>query len=190
MKQTQVPTEHSSLGPVSNKKRKKWRNEVTSGREAIGVCCHGTQVHLFSLLLAHLTGWCACGPFSLPPGLPSGCGGLQSPAVFSLQWCSVSGTLLWVASRVQRSRCPVCAQVSRTGTELSSGAGTQGPGWNSLQCWLLGHVYQRHLSGKPHLLPVPLVQGWATTTLSNLFLLHFCSRRWNIVFDHFNVKLF
>ena len=163
---------------------------MTFSGEAREVCSHGTLVSLFSLPLAHPTGWCARGPFSLPAGLPSGCRGLPSPAVFSLQWCPVSGALLWMASTIQWSHCPLRTQVSCKGTKLGRGAGTQGTGWNPLQYWLLGHVYQRHLSGKPHLLPGPPVQGHATTTLNknNLIPLYFCSHRWSVVFDHFNAE--
>ena len=77
-------------------------------------------------------------PFFSASGLPSGCRGLPSPAVFSLQWRSVPGTLLWMASTVQRPCRPLRAQVSGPGTKLGGGAGTQSPGWDTVHCWLLG----------------------------------------------------
>ena len=163
------------------------RNEVTSGEKEVGVCSHGTLAqpyagppHLVMCL------W----PFFSTLGLPSRRRGLPSPAVFSLQWCSVPGTLLWMASTVQRPCRPLRTQVSGPGTKLGGGAGTQSPGWDSVHCWLLGHVYQWHLPGKPHLLPGPLSPAGAMTTVSkdNLSLLYFCSCRQNIAFKDFNVK--
>ena len=101
-------------------------------------------------------------------GLPSGCGRLSSPAVFSLQWWSVPGMLLWMAFIVQWPCHPLHAQVSGMGTKLC-------PGWDSVHHWLLGHVYQWHLPGKPHLLSGPLAPAGAATTVSkdNLSLLYF-----------------
>ena len=37
------------------KLKKRQRNEVTSGEKQLGVCSHGTQGNLFSLVLAQLT---------------------------------------------------------------------------------------------------------------------------------------
>ena len=72
-------------------------------------------------------------PFFSASGLLSGCGRLLSPAVFSLQWCSIPGMLLWMASTVQRHCHPLHTQVSGTGTKLC-------PRWDSVHCWLLGRV--------------------------------------------------
>ena len=129
-------------------------------------------------------------PFFSDLGLPSRCRGLPSPAVFSLQWCSVPGTLLWMAPTVQRPCRPLRAQVSGPGTKLGGGAGTQSPGWDSVHRWLLGHVHQWHLPGKPHLLPGPLSPACAATTVNkdNRSLLYFGSCRWNTAFEDFNVK--
>ena len=52
------------------KLKKRQRNEVTSGEKQLGVCSHGTQGNLFSLVLAQPTLRCACGPFSLPQDYP------------------------------------------------------------------------------------------------------------------------
>ena len=113
---------------------KKGRNEVTSGEE-VGVCCHGTLAQP----CADPADLAMClWPFFSASGLPSGCRGLPSPAVFSLQWCSVPGMLLWMASTVQRPCRPLRAQVSGPGTKLGGGAGTQSPGWDTVHCWLLG----------------------------------------------------
>ena len=122
-------------------------------------------------------------PFFSASGLPSGCGRLPSPAVFSLQWSSVPGMLLWMASTVQWPCHPLHAQVSGTGTKL-------GPGWDSVHRGPLGHVHQWHLPGKPHLLPGPLAPAGAATMVSknNLSLLYFCSCRRNTVFENFNIK--
>ena len=60
---TEIHTEDSKL-------KKRQGNEATSGEKQVGVCSHGTQGNLFSLVLAQLTSNCASGPFSLPQDYP------------------------------------------------------------------------------------------------------------------------
>ena len=61
---------HTEDSVLKLKKKKRQRNEVTSGEKQVGVCSHGTQENLFSLVLAQLSSQCACGPFSLPQDYP------------------------------------------------------------------------------------------------------------------------
>ena len=66
----EVTVEFHTGDSFSKLKKKRQRNEVTSGEKQLGVCSHGTQGNLFSLVLAQLSSQCACGPFSLPQDYP------------------------------------------------------------------------------------------------------------------------
>ena len=86
----EVPVEFHSEDSVLKLKKKKIEGMKWPWREADGVCsrdlgklaqpCAG-PAHLAMCL------W----PFFSASGLPSGCGRLLSPAVFSLQWCPYFG---------------------------------------------------------------------------------------------------
>lgn len=136
-----------------------WWNGVCLIRDSWGlvqpsvdpVTCYPARVH-------------AC--FCLPAGLPSRCRRFQSPAVLSLQWCAVPGSLLWMDSTTQWPCCPMCTQVSCSGTEFGGRAGTQSAGWNSLQCWHSGYVHKWHLPGKSLLPHLSWVWGCAVPILN------------------------
>lgn len=160
----------------------KGRNEVTP--EGGGVCCHRTLAQPCWPSWPRVCLW----PFSLLLGLPSGCRGLRTQQCSAYNDVQYQGRYYeWLPEYMT---LPPLRSGVRPGTKLGGGAGTQSPGWDTVHCWLLGHVYQWHLPGKPHLLPRPLSPAGAATTVSkdNLSLLYFSSCRWNIAFEDFNVK--
>lgn len=161
---------------VKKKKSKEWSD---FWREAGGVCL-GPSGKLAQLCAGPAYLWCACGPYFSASGLPSGHEDSRCPAVFSLQWCSVPGMLLWM---LPQDNDFATHRTLRPGTGRNSvlmGLRCTADSWMCIS----GICQVSHTRFGPLLEPFPRPLSVKIT----FSLLYLCSCRWNIVFVNFNVK--